>query len=172
MQPGRACLAAAGSPPSVMSGCNGGTEMQKSVHVSSIALVNDLLSDPCAYGQRKKVLMHAYPPHTHTPLSNESAILRILGMNKRNKITLKMLHLTVRGVEAAELLPTAPSSHLRQLQELLDQEQALHRGPGPLYLHPSITYSLSTSLCLFFSCGFLTQESGLCTCSCSPEEEL
>lgn len=80
--------------------------------------------------------------------------------------------LTVRGVEAAELLPTAPSSHLRQLQELLDQEQALHRGPGPLYPHPSITYSLSTSLCLFFSCGFLTQESGLCTCSCSPEEEL
>lgn len=52
-------------------------------------MVNDLLSDPCAYGQRKKsVDACLFAP-------NESPILRILGMNNRNKITFKMLHLTV-----------------------------------------------------------------------------
>lgn len=56
--------------------------MLKSVHVSSILVVNDLLSDPCAYGQRKKMLMLAYSA------PNESPILRILGMNNRNKINL------------------------------------------------------------------------------------
>lgn len=73
-------------------------------------MVNDLLSDPCAYGQRKKVLMLAYSP------PNESPILRILGMNNRNKITFKMLHLTVDVLEAAVAaeLPTAHISHLQQ----------------------------------------------------------
>lgn len=52
-------------------------------------MVNDLLSDPCAYGQRtKSVDACLFCP-------NESPILRILGMNNRNKITFKMLHLTV-----------------------------------------------------------------------------
>lgn len=51
IEPGRP---AAGSPPSVITGCNGEARCKKSVHVSSISVVNDLLSDPCAYGQRKK----------------------------------------------------------------------------------------------------------------------
>lgn len=73
-------------------------------------MVNDLLSDPCAYGQRKKVLMLAYSP------PNESPILRILGMNNRNKITFKMLHLTVdaRRLQWLQSFPTAHISHLQQ----------------------------------------------------------
>lgn len=51
LDPGRP---AAGSPPSVITGCNGEARCKKSVGVSSISVVNDLLSDPCAYGQRKK----------------------------------------------------------------------------------------------------------------------
>lgn len=47
---------------------------------------------------------------------NESPILRILGMNNRNKITFKMLHLTVRARRLQRLaqLPTAHISHLQQ----------------------------------------------------------
>lgn len=63
-------------------------EMPKNSHVSSILVVNDLLSDPLAYGQRKKCWCTLIWP-------NEIPNLRILGMNKRNKISSEMFQRAV-----------------------------------------------------------------------------
>ena len=105
-------------------------------------MVNDLLSDPCAYGQRKKVLMLAYSP------PNESPILRILGMNNRNKITFKMLHLTVDAWRLRRLrsFPTAPISHLQQARWF-------HTG-GPRRVHGKRRDSPHEWALDFYSCDW------------------
>lgn len=86
----------------------------------------------------KKVSMLAYSP------PNESPILRILGMNNRNKITFKMLHLTVEALEAAAAAAPLPhSAHLTPAAGTLPPHRRPH-GAACSKSHQSPSLNSST----------------------------
>lgn len=142
-------------------------------------MVNDLLSDPCAYGQRKKsVDACLFAP-------NESPILRILGMNNRNKITFKMIHLTVDAwrLQWLQSFPTAHISHLQQARWFhtggpwccLQEETRFPLTNMDLYSAPGPNHACAPAVrrprCVAKSAWICVSSNFVCMGGCSDYEE-